>query len=123
MEGLTHSEVLNSLTRIPLSSQQDRVSACRCPHGELIEGQSFAPSVEDPLLCGPCETKGGDGKLRHVQQTNVIRHGPNLYDDTRREIWRLCGLGHDPRQGNRGSVGLGKEKAMEDDLCSCLVNG
>jgi len=77
----THAEVLVCLSRSLHTSQQNSVRARWCTESELIQGQSFATSSDNAVLCSLSEAQSGNGYFRHGGQANVIGHCAHLNDD------------------------------------------
>jgi hypothetical protein len=112
----SHSEVLVSLPRVPLSPQQNGVGAGRCPERELVESDDLAAGLQDAVLGRLGEAEGCNRELGDLGQTHIVRDGADLHDDLRITVRHAGGLGDDFREGNGGLVDLGKEEAVEDVL-------
>ena len=123
---LTHSKVLDSLTSVPLSTEENRVGTSGCPQGKLVEGDGLTTGSQDALLRRLSEPESRNRNFGDFGQTDVIGNSSDLNNDFRRQVGGAGGLFHDAGEGDGGTVDLGKEKSVEDDLFnpsagSCLV--
>lgn len=112
----THAEVLDGLTGVPLPAEEDGVRTGGRTKRELVEGENLTAGFQDTLPCRGGEPKGGNRELGDLKQTNIIRYGANSDNDLGVAVRRTLGLLDDAREGDRGAVGLGEEKAVEDRL-------
>jgi len=112
----THAKVFDSLTRVPLSPQQDSVGSSRCTQSELVEGKNLTTGLEDAVLGRLGESQSGDGEFGNLEETDVIGDGPDIDDGFRGEVRNVFGFFYDAREGDGRFVDLGEEKAMENDL-------
>ena len=108
--------MLDGLTGVPLASQEDGVRASGCTESQLVEGDSLATSLQDPVLGRLCELEGGDGELGKLNKTDVIGDGGDGDDDLILAVGGSAGLGDNFREGNGGTVDLGLEKSLQDNL-------
>lgn len=108
--------MLNSLTTVPLATEQDGVRASRRTECELVQGKNLTARLQDALLGGDGEAEGRNGELGNLKQTDVIRNGADDDDDLGVTVGRARRLLQDTGQGDGGTVGLGEEKTVEDRL-------
>jgi len=117
------SEMLDGLTRVLRSSEENSVGTGWGSHGELVESESLTAGSDDASTGGGGETEGSDGKLWWSgQETVVVGDGAN--DDKGLSY----GLGLlvadelvDSGKGDWWAVDLGHEKAAEDDFVEARV--
>lgn len=112
----THTEVLDSLAGVPLAAKQDGVRTSRRAESELVEGQGLATSLQDALLSRLGEPEGGNGELRDLQKTNIVRNGADGNDDLGVTVGRILGLLDDAGEGKGRAVRLGEEETVEERL-------
>ena len=93
----SHAKVLDSLTCVPLSAQQDSVGTGRCAQSELVKGDGLATSLEDTLLGRSGEPEGGNGQLGDLQETDIIGDSSNDNDDFRVAFRGISSLFYDAR--------------------------
>ena len=60
---LTHTKVLDGLTGIPFTPQQDGVGTSRCPQGKLVQSQNFSTSIKNALLRSSREAESSDSEF------------------------------------------------------------
>ena len=112
----THAEVLDGLTGVPLAAEQDRVRAGWGTKGELVQSEDLTAGLQDALLGSSGEAEGGNGELRNLEQTDIIRDSADDHDDFGVKLGGIGGLLDNTGKGNRGTVDLGEEKTVEDRL-------
>lgn len=81
MIELTHAKVLNGLTCVPFTPQQDRVGTSRCPQGKLVQSQGLSASIKNALFCSSREAESGDREFGDLSQTDIICDCANLNND------------------------------------------
>lgn len=115
----SHAEVLDRLSGVLWSSQQNNIAAGRGSHGQLIEGQTFTTSLLNSSSGSGCESESSDGKLRDVLESVVIGDCANHCDGL-----ALVGLlggrcadfAVDSGEGHGWPVYSRHEQSLEDDL-------
>ena len=111
-----HAEVLDSLPRVPLATEQDGVRAGRCPDGEGVKSQGLATGLEYALLRRLGESECSDGQLGDFKKTNVIGDSSDNHDSLRLAVGSVGGLLEYTGEGDRGLVDLREEETVEDGL-------
>lgn len=104
----THSKVLDSLTGVPLASQQDGVGTGRCSQSKLVQSQDFTTGLEDTLLGSLGETEGCDGEFGDIEYPDVVGDRSDVYDDFRFAVGGTGSFLDDFGQRERRSVGFGE---------------
>ena len=61
--------MLGSFTSILRSAKEDGVRAGRRAHGELVDGQALAASLDDARTGGASEAEGCNAHLRDFEET------------------------------------------------------
>ena len=112
----THAEVLDGLTGVPLAAEQDRVRAGWGTKGELVQSEDLTAGLQDALLGSSGEAEGGNGELRNLEQTDIIRDSADDHDDFGVTLGGIGGLLDNTGKGNRGTVDLGEEETVENRL-------
>ena len=113
--------MLDSLTGVPLTPQEQSVRPSRCTKCELIQGQDFTTSVQDPLLCPAGESEGGDGELWEGGEADVVGNGANgdnnltLVGGTCRDLFGNAG------EGDGRTIDFGHEESLENDCVKVCV--
>ena len=82
----------------------------------MVESDSLTACSDNALLGGTGESEGGDGEFWDLSQSGVVGDGADLDDDLRFAVLGVGGLLYDAAEGKRGTVVLGEEEAVEDDL-------
>lgn len=125
----TESEVLDGLTGVLGSTEEEGVASGRGAEGKLIQGEDLAAGSQDARAGSGGEAEGSDAELGDGQETVVIGDGAD--DDDGLVVGLLGDVGDDSGEGHRGPVDAGHEEAAEDDLvegrlgaaCLCRVSG
>jgi hypothetical protein len=115
----THAEVLDGLSGILGTTQQNNVAAGGGLHGELIESEALTTSSLDAGTSGGGEAESSDGHLWDSEKAVVIGDGANDgHGLTLVGLLRRFGTGlrNDSGDGNGRTVDSGHEEAAEDDL-------
>jgi hypothetical protein len=73
----THTKVLNGLTRVLGTTDEDSVGTSRGTESQLIQGQDFTTSLQDTSLGGLGEVKSSNRELGEVKKTRIIGNGTN----------------------------------------------
>jgi len=110
----SEAEVLDSLSGVLWTSQQQRVASSWGSQRQLIESQDFSSSSQDAGTCSCSESQSSNAELRNSQETVVICDGTN--DDDCLVVRLLGSVGDNSRNRDRGSVDARHEEATEDDL-------
>lgn len=120
-----HAEVLDGLTGVLGTSEQDDVAAGWVPQGELVEGQALTAGLLDPGAGSGCESQSGNVEFRHGQEAVVVRDGSD-HSDGLVLVCLLCALGGDlagdAGDGHWGAVDAGHEKSLEHNLVEVGVS-
>lgn len=69
------AEVADSLSSVSLAAEQDGVGTSGAPQGELVQREAFTTGSQDASPGSGGEAKGGDRKLRHLKQSDIVSHG------------------------------------------------
>ena len=110
----SETKVLDGLTGVLWTSQQQGVASGWCTESQLIEGQSLTTGSNDASTSGGGEAKSSNTELWDGQETVVIRDGT---DNNNGLVVGLLGdVGGDSRDGDWWSVDAGHEKSSENDL-------
>lgn len=108
--------MLDSLTGVPLASQQDGIRTSRRAQSELVQSQNLTTGFKDTLLGGLGEPECGDGKFGDIEYPDIVGDGSDVHDDLRFTVGGACGFLDDFGKRERGSVGLGEVQSVEDCL-------
>ncbi len=82
--------MLDRLSGVLGSTQQDGVRPCRCSQSQLIQRQAFSARSLDPGTCSSGKSQSSDAQLRDLQQTIVVRHRAD--HDDRLAVVGLAGV-------------------------------
>lgn len=66
------AEVLDGLTRVLWSTEEDDVGASWCLEGELVEGEALTAGLEDAGTGSGSELESADAQLWNLEETVVI---------------------------------------------------
>ena len=80
MRVRTEAKVLDCLTGVLGSTEQESVGSSRCTHGQLVNGKALAAGLDDARAGGRGEAKCGNGELGDLQNAVVIGHSSNQND-------------------------------------------
>lgn len=116
-----HAEVLDGLTAVPLPSQQDGVGTGRRTESELIKSDSLTTRLENALLGGTGEAKGGNGQLGDFQEANIVGNSSNDYDDLGVTFGGIRGLLDNAGERDGRAIDLGEEESVEDGLYCVML--
>jgi len=64
----TEAKVLDGLTSILRSPQENCVRTCGSAQRELVEGKTFAAGIDNASASGTGEAKGGNGQLGDFEE-------------------------------------------------------
>lgn len=118
------AEVLNALTGVLWSAEEEGVGTGRGTHGELIEGQALAASLLNARAGSRSEAKRGDGELGHLKEAVVVGYGTDQDDGLASVLLGgvLVGGGCDDLgDGHRWAVDLGHKQTAGDGLVELAV--
>lgn len=103
-----HSEVLNGLSGVLRSSDKKSVGSSRRPQRKLVKGKSFTSCSLDLGTSSGCESQGGDGELRNLEETVIVGDGTDNNDGLVVVVgsMRVRAVLDDARNGDRGPVDL-----------------
>lgn len=110
----TEAEVLNSLTGVLWSAEEEGVASGRGTESELIQGEDLAAGGQDAGAGSGGEAEGRDAQLGDGQEAVVVGDGAD--DDDGLVVGLLGDVGDDPGERHWGPVDAGHEQAAEDDL-------
>lgn len=110
----TEAEVLNSLTGVLGSAEEEGVASGRGTESELIQGEDLAAGGQDAGAGSGGEAEGRDAELGDGQEAVVVGDGAD--DDDGLVVGLLGDVGDDPGERHWGPVDAGHEQAAEDDL-------
>lgn len=114
----SHTEVLDSLTRVLGSTKKESSGTGRLAESKLVESQALSTVGLNASAGGTGEAEGGDRELGNLGQADVVSDGGDGDNGVLVGVGRV-GLGDlagDARDRNRGTVDLGHVQAAEDDL-------
>jgi hypothetical protein len=98
--------VLDGLSVVPLSSEEDGVGSSGRSEGELVEGEGLTTCSDDPLSGRGGEFQSGDGDFGELWESLVVEDRSD-HDNDLRVVWvRVLGLFDNSGEGDRGSVDL-----------------
>lgn len=120
----TETEVLNSLTGVLGTSQEESVGTSRAALSELVEGEALTAGSSDASTGGGSEAKGSDRELGDLVNTVVIGDSANNDDGLALVCLArvlVCSSGHDSGDGHWGTVDLGHVEASEDGCVELAV--
>merc|ERR1719245_206565 len=109
------SEMLDSLTGLAGSLEEQSVLACGSSQSQLIKSDNFSSSFQDSLASLLGDSEGTDGHLWDLEDSDVIGDGSNNDSD----LVSISGLLHVADQtgdGERRTVDLAHEEPLQDDL-------
>ena len=110
----SEAEVLNSLSGVLWSSEEQGVASSRSSKSQLIQSQNLSSSSENAGTSGSGEAKSRNAEHRDGQETVVISDSAN--NDDGLVVGLLGGVRNNSGDGDRGSVDAGHEKSAENDL-------
>lgn len=115
----TESEMLDGLTGVLGTSDQDDIAAGRVSQSQLVQSQSLTTGLLDPGTSSGGESESSDVQLGDGQESVVVGDGT---DDRNRLAFvcllrtlALC-LGHEAGDGDWGSVDARLEQSLEDNF-------
>jgi hypothetical protein len=108
------AEVLNGLTGVLWTSEEQGVAACWGAEGELIEGENLTTGGQDAGTGGGGEAEGSDAQLWDSQKTVVIGDGTD--NDNSLVVGLLRDVRDNSGKGDWWSVDLGHEQTTQNNL-------
>ena len=115
----TEAEVLDGLTGVLGSTEEDGVGTGGETGGNLVDGESLTTSLLDAGAGRGGEAHGSDGELGELEEAVVIGDSADNDNGLALVVLRvgLVGGGSDDLgEGDRGAVDLGHHKTAEDNL-------
>ena len=109
----THTEVLDGLTGVLSTTEDDSVSTSGGTESELIEGENLTTSLQNASLSGLGEAKSSDRELGDFQKTRVVSDGT---DNNNGLTLLLLGVADDAGDRDRGTVDAGHKETLKNDL-------
>lgn len=114
----TEAEVLDGLTGVLGSTEEDGVGTSWGTHSELINGEALTPGSQD-AGAGSCgEAECGDGELGDGQETVVVSDGADQDNGLSLVLLARVLVGgscDDARDAHRRAVDLAHHQAAQDD--------
>lgn len=110
----TEAEVLNSLTGVLGSTEEQSVGTSGSTESKLVQSQSLTTSLLDSGASGGSETESSNRQLGNGKETVVVSDGSDHNNSL--ALVRLGNVGNQTRKRDRGTVDPGHEKAAEHDL-------
>lgn len=117
--------MLDGLTVVPLTTEEDGVGAGRGTESELVEGEALAACSSDTLASGSRETESSDGELGHLGETLVIKDGADSHDGLDIVGVGVAGLFDDSGDGYGRAVdleGTFNDRARWEAVLTLLMN-
>jgi hypothetical protein len=112
------TEVLDGLTGVLRTTEQDGVLTSRSTESKLVKGQNFTTSVDDTGTSGLGDTEGGNGHLGDIEETDVVGDGTNNNGDL---VLVSLQVASNAGDGHGRAVGTGLEETLQDDLVELRV--
>lgn len=112
------TEVLERLTRVLGTAEEEGVAAGGRLERELIEGHGLAAGGDDAGAGSGREAEGRDVGLGGLEEAVVIGDGA---DNDNGALVVLLDVGGDATEGDRGPVDAGHEQAAEHNLVEAGV--
>lgn len=128
----SHAEVLDGLSGVLWSSQQNNIATSRGSHGKLIKCQAFTTGLLNSSSSSRCESESSDGELWNDLESVIVCDGADDCDSLALIglLSRLCAdFAVNAGDGHGRSVYSRHEQSLEDDFvevgigssCSSLV--
>lgn len=110
----TEAEVLEGLTAVLRSTEDQSVASGRSTESELVQGDGLTTGGGNSGTGSGSESKSGDGGLGEAQKSVVIGDGAD--DDDGALLALLVDVGNNAGQRNGRAVDLGHEESSKDNL-------
>jgi len=108
------AEVLDSLSGILGSSEEEGVASSGGSQCQLIQSQSFSTCSKDARTSGCSESEGSNAELGNSQETVVI--GDCANNDNSLVVGLLGGVANNSGNRDWRSVDAGHEESAQNDL-------
>lgn len=109
----TKAKVLDSLSGVLGSPDEESVGTGGGLEGKLVEGEGLATSSKDPSAGRRRKPQGSNGELGDGEGAVIISNSSDNNDDL---VGILASVLDDAGERNRGAVDSGHEQAAEHDL-------
>lgn len=109
----SETEMLEGLSGVLWSSEENGVASSWGSESQLIQGQSLTTGCENAGTGGSSEAESSNADLWDGKETVVIGDGTN---DDNGSLLLAVGLGCDSGDRNGRSVDAGHKKSAEDNL-------
>jgi hypothetical protein len=109
----THAEVLDGLTGVLGTAEQQGVATGRSAQGELVQGEGLTTGGQDASAGSGGEAESSNAQLGDLKETVVIGDGANNNNGL---ALLTLGLANNARDRDRGAVDTRHKEASEDDL-------
>jgi hypothetical protein len=108
------TEVLDSLTGVLWTSEEEGVASGWGTESKLVKGENLTTGSENASASSGGEAKGSNAELWDGQKTIVVGDGTN--DDHGLVVGLLRDVGDNSGDGDRWAVDARHEQAAENDL-------
>jgi hypothetical protein len=108
------TEVLDSLSSVLGSSEEQGIAAGRSSQSQLVQSQNLSASSQDTCTSCSSKTESSDTELRDGQEAIVVSDSANNNDGL--IIGLLRSVGNNSRNRDRRSIDTGHEKATKNNL-------
>ena len=116
----TEAEVLDGLTGVLGTAEDQGVGTSGGTGGQLIEGDGLTTGSDDASAGGGGEAEGSDGELGAHEHAVVVGDGTDNDDGALLALG--VGVGGDAGEGDGRAVDLGHKQAAEHDLVEAGVS-
>lgn len=110
----TEAEVLDSLTGVLGTTEDQGVASGGGTESKLVQGDGLTTGSEDAGTGGSGESQSSDSHLGALEQTVVIGDGTDNNDGSLLSL--LVDVGDNAGQGDGRSVDLGRKQTSENNL-------
>ena len=111
--------MLNSLTRVLRTTEENGVGAGRGSQGKLIESDDLTTSLDNACTCSFSDTESADSELGDLEETDIVSDGTDNNGGfaflALHEIYELG-------EGERGAGNFGHKQSLEDNLVEFAVS-
>merc|ERR1719370_1254387 len=114
------SKVLLSLTGLAGSLDQQSSLSSGGPQGQLVKGDDFTSSLENPLASLLSDAEGTQSHLGNVKDPQIVGDGANT-DSKLVSVALLLQVPHQAGQRKWGTVDLAHEEPPQDDLVELSI--
>lgn len=112
----TEAEVLDGLTGVLGTTEEEGVASGRSTESKLVQSQSLTAGSQDASAGSGSEAKSSHGALGELEKTVVVGDGSNNDNGLVVGLGLLGSVGGNAGQRHGGSVDLGEEQTTQDDL-------